>query len=182
MALSAIQNAIVQAALSAGVDPGIALGVAKVESGFNPGARGAAGEVGLFQLLPSTAASLGVDPTDPAQNIEGGVRYLAQLHSEFVTWEDALAAYNWGPGNVSNTDASGDYPASVQGYVNAVLSQASMFGSSVSNSPVTTSTAAVSAGPLLSSATLDAALPSTPVGYIGWTAGGLLLLWFALWD
>src|ERR1700690_3086870 len=100
--LSATQQQIVNAALAAGVDPAIALAVAQTESGFNQGAIGSSGEVGIFQLMPATAAGLGVNAYDLAGNIQGGIAYLGQMYSQFGNWNDALAAYNWGPANVMN--------------------------------------------------------------------------------
>ena len=70
------------------------------ESGWNPRARSPKGAMGLAQLMPGTARALGVDPTDPEQNLEGGARYLATQYREFRSWPLALAAYNAGPGAV----------------------------------------------------------------------------------
>lgn len=58
------------------------------------------GAVGLGQLMPDTARALGVDPTDPAQNLAGSARYLLEQYVTFGSWELALAAYNAGPGTV----------------------------------------------------------------------------------
>lgn len=79
-----IQDLIRQEAASAGVPPELALAVAEQESGFNPTVSGptlpsGARAIGTFQLLPATAQGLGVDPNDPHQNIQGGVKYLRQL-------------------------------------------------------------------------------------------------------
>lgn len=113
-----IQSQIVQAANQQGVPAALALAIANQESGFNQGARGAAGEVGVFQLLPSTAAGLGVNPYDLSQNIAGGIAYISQMLAQFGgNVAMAVAAYNAGPGAVS----SGRIPASTQSYVANVL-------------------------------------------------------------
>ena len=71
---------IEQTARAYGVDPALALGVARQESGFNAAAvNPKSGAMGLFQLMPGTASQLGVDPSDPVQNVYGGIRYLKQL-------------------------------------------------------------------------------------------------------
>lgn len=77
----------------------------KAESGFDPNAVSSAGAMGIMQLMPATAANLGVtDPFDPKQNIMGGAKYLAELLRTFGAYSDgvrlAVAAYNAGPGAV----------------------------------------------------------------------------------
>jgi soluble lytic murein transglycosylase-like protein len=67
------------------------------ESGWNSGAVSPKGATGLAQLMPATAAHLGVDIGDPKQNLEGGARYLRQMYNRFGSWRLALAAYNAGP-------------------------------------------------------------------------------------
>ena len=90
------------------------------ESNFNQSAVSPAGAIGLGQLMPGTAAGLGVDPHDPAQNIQGAGMYLRQMLNQFGgDWDKALAAYNWGPGNVSRLGL-GQAPQETRNYVAAL--------------------------------------------------------------
>jgi soluble lytic murein transglycosylase-like protein len=148
-----------QAATQFGVPPALAIAVANQESGGNQYdssgnvLTSSAGALGVMQLMPATAASLGVDPTDTAQNIDGGVRYLAQLLQEFDGNQTlALAAYNWGPGNVSKNGTE-NWPEETVNYVSSILSA---IGGSDSGT----------AG----------AIPST-TGLIAITIAGALVLW-----
>ncbi len=113
---STTQDLIRQAAIRYGVDPALALAVAQQESGFDQSARGSAGEVGVFQLMPATASDLGVNPYDLSQNVDGGVRYLAHQLATFGDTQTALVAYNAGPGNVNRgtiPERAWDYAVSV---------------------------------------------------------------------
>lgn len=84
-----------------GLDPALLAGVAKVESGYNARARSGAGAEGLMQLMPGTARSLGVDPFNPAEAIDGAARMLkSNLHQFGGSLPLALAAYNAGAGAV----------------------------------------------------------------------------------
>ncbi|MCA0872066.1 lytic transglycosylase domain-containing protein [Seohaeicola saemankumensis] len=71
------------------------------ESNWNPRAKSNKGALGLAQLMPATAKSLGVDPKDPYENLDGGARYLSTQYRKFKSWRLALAAYNAGPEAVS---------------------------------------------------------------------------------
>ena len=82
--------------------PNLVKAVIAVESSGKRGQVSSKGARGLMQIMPATAKELGIDPTDPEQNIEGGSRYLQTLINKFNDVELALAAYNWGQGNIAN--------------------------------------------------------------------------------
>lgn len=112
----AIANA---AARAHGVDPALVLAIIWVESRGNALAVSPKGARGLMQLMPATAKDLGVDALDPAQNVDGGTRYIKRLLAKYGDERRALAAYNWGPGNVDRT--GGKLPEQVETYVQRVL-------------------------------------------------------------
>ena len=89
------------AARKYGVPEDLFLRLVQQESGWNPRARSHKGATGLAQLMPGTAAKLGVNPHDPVQNLQGGARYLRMMYNQFGNWKLALAAYNAGPGAVA---------------------------------------------------------------------------------
>ena len=119
---------ITAAAKKYGIDPALLAGLVKQESGFNPSAGSPAGARGLTQLMPATAAGLGVSNVlDPAQNLDGGAKYLRQQLDAFggdVT--RALAAYNAGPGAVQRYGGVPPY-AETQNYVRAVQANAAAY-------------------------------------------------------
>ncbi len=108
------------AARKHGVPEELFLRLVQQESGWNPGAVSNKGATGLAQLMPGTAARLGVDPTVPEQNLEGGARYLRMMYDKFGSWRLALAAYNAGPGAVEKYDGIPPY-TETKNYVVAIL-------------------------------------------------------------
>lgn len=105
-----------------GVDPKLAVAVAKTESEFSPSVVSSAGAIGVMQLMPDTARGLGVkDPYDARQNVDGGVRYLKQMLDAFDgDVKKAVAAYNAGPQAVRSYGGVPPY-AETQNYVKKVL-------------------------------------------------------------
>lgn len=93
-------GAVDAAAARAGIDGRFFAALVWTESAFRADARSPVGAIGLAQLMPGTAADLGVDPTDPIENLVGGARYLRQQLGRFSDLRLALAAYNAGPGRV----------------------------------------------------------------------------------
>ncbi len=126
---------ITAAAQANGLDPALLAGLIKQESGFNPTAGSPAGARGLAQLMPGTAAGLGVtNVLDPVQSINGGAKYLKQQLDAFGgDTARALAAYNAGPGAVQRFGGIPPY-AETQNYVRAVQANAATFRSSVPSS------------------------------------------------
>ena len=103
------------------VDPKLVSAVAEVESGGRQDAVSDAGAIGVMQLMPGTAAELGVNPYDMKSNVEGGTKYLSELLGTFGgDVRKAVAAYNAG---ASAVKAYGGVPpyAETQDYVNRVL-------------------------------------------------------------
>ena len=121
---------VTSAAQRYGIDPALLHGLIQQESGFDPAATSGAGALGLTQLMPGTASSLGVsDPLDPAQSIDGGARYLRQQLDAFGGDPSlALAAYNAGPGAVSRYGGVPPY-AETQAYVQKVTGYADAYRS-----------------------------------------------------
>ena len=124
--MSSVQQQIIDTANQYGVDPNLALAVAQQESGFRQNATSSAGAIGVFQLMPSTAAELGVNPYDVNGNIVGGIAYLKQkLDANGGDPTLALAAYNAGQANVDKYGGVPPFPET-QDYVDKVMANANL--------------------------------------------------------
>ena len=113
--------ALTQAAAAANVSPTLLAALIWQESRWNAQAVSPKGAMGLAQLMPATARTLGVNPADPIANLNGGARYLRYLLDQFDgNVEKALAAYNAGPGRVRS---AGGIPAiaETQNYVTSIV-------------------------------------------------------------
>jgi hypothetical protein len=124
-----INQSYVQLATAAasryGLPTGLVNGVLAVESDGNPNAVSDAGAMGLMQLMPGTAQSLGVtDPFDPAQSVQGGAKYLSHLLAQFPTsWEHVLVAYRNGAGYVHDHLDPSSWSEGARSYVRKVFSR-----------------------------------------------------------
>lgn len=110
-----VKAIIVKHSVELGIEPALALSIAKMESKFKHNLRSPYGAVGVFQLMPSTAKTLGVNPYYLSDNIKGGLMYYKMLYKMFGSTELALAAYNAGPVAVKrNKNIS-------KGFVNSIM-------------------------------------------------------------
>ena len=107
-----------------GVDPELARRIALKESKFDPKAISPSGAIGIMQLMPKTAAGLGVDPYNPEENIKGGVKYYSEMSKKYGPVM-GLAAYNWGPGNVEQYLAGKkEMPGETRNYLDSLAQYA----------------------------------------------------------
>ena len=117
----AVETLLANASAAHGVSLDLARAVAWHESRFRPDVVSAKGAVGVMQLMPATARFLGVDPYDPAANIEGGVSFLGQLLRRYDgDLVRTLAAYDAGPGAVARFGGVPPF-RETQAYVAAIL-------------------------------------------------------------
>ena len=119
-----IAQAILYASDLYQIDPLLVTAVMEQESGFQLSVTSSAGAIGLMQLMPGTADSIGVNPYDPAQNVIGGVAHLRTLLDSFGSWgeygvTDAIAAYNAGGQAVIDNGGVPNYSETI-GYVRSI--------------------------------------------------------------
>jgi hypothetical protein len=107
-----------------GIRPELLAAALYTESNFDPNAKSPAGAIGIGQFMPQTAASLGIDPHDPDQSIDGMAKLLSQYEQQFGSESLALAAYNAGPGAVQDAGNSIPNISETQSYVSKILALA----------------------------------------------------------
>ena len=115
-----VKELIVKHAKEMGIEPALALSIAKTESGFNHSTKSRYGAVGVFQLMPRTANKMGFNPYKVSDNIKGGITYYKMMYKMFGSVELALAAYNAGPGAVDKYGTVPPY-GETQNYVKSIL-------------------------------------------------------------
>lgn len=104
---------------------GLLVRVAYQESRFRPeiingSLQSGAGAIGIMQIVPKWHPD--VNPYDPFDSIDYAAKYLRRLHNQFGSWELALAAYNWGPGNVGKSPYFDEWPKETRDYVTQISS------------------------------------------------------------
>ncbi len=118
----ALKKLAAEAAVKYGLDPNLFDAVIQTESGFNPNSGSGKGAIGLSQLMPGTARSLGADPYEPMQNLEAGAKYLKEQMDHYGNLQLALAAYNAGPGAVAKAHGIPPFKET-QSYIKRVLAE-----------------------------------------------------------
>lgn len=156
-----------QTAQKYGVDPNLAQAVMFQESNSNPNAVSPKGASGLMQLMPDTAKELGVDPRDPIQNIDGGVRYLKKQIDAYGV-PGGLAAYNAGAGRLQQSGYNfNNLPAETRDYVPNIMNRAALIaqgGGRMSETPSYDMNAYMSAFDKAKAAKDDAAVQEIGAG------------------
>lgn len=130
---AALRPVFASAAARHGLPAGLLEAVAYRESRFRPDiingdVRSSAGAVGIMQILPRWHPEVGeAGALDPATAIPYAAKYLRQLFEQFGSWRLALAAYNWGPGNLRTWQAKGgNWPAETRTYVDEITRNAGL--------------------------------------------------------
>lgn len=116
-----VKETIIKHSMEMGVDPALALSIAKKESGFRHELRSPHGAVGVFQLLPSTASRIGFNPYYLSENVKAGLTYYKMMYKMFGSTELALAAYNAGPGNVKKYGGQIPPYSETRRFVNVIM-------------------------------------------------------------
>lgn len=115
-----VKDTIVKHSVEMGVDPALALSIAKAESGYKHHTKSPCGAVGVFQLMPATAKNMGLNPYHLSDNIKGGLMYYKMLYKMLGSTELALAAYHTGPAYVLKNKRPA--PCS-KSYVSSIMSE-----------------------------------------------------------
>jgi soluble lytic murein transglycosylase-like protein len=118
-------EAIAQAEARYGLPKNLLARQLQQESGYKPEIisgkqKSAAGAIGIAQFMPATAKDFGIDPTNPWQSIDAAGKYMKQLYNRFGAWDLALAAYNWGLGNLGKKGID-KAPAETRNYFTKIL-------------------------------------------------------------
>lgn len=120
----AYRSQLTAAALRWGIPPALLAAQLNQESGFNPSAVSPDGALGIAQFMPGTAKSLGIDPLDPSEAIDGMAKLMSTYHDRYGSWEKALYAYHGGPGVVDSPGPnSRQYAQKILGKVGGLLSE-----------------------------------------------------------
>jgi soluble lytic murein transglycosylase-like protein len=190
-----IADQIAAEAQAQGLNPALAIEVASAESNLNPNIPDSpAGAIGLFQLEPATAAALGVDPRDPAQNMHGGIVYLRSLLARFGgNVASAVAAYNAGETVVADylagTNKSGKNPnrrttpngippfAETQNYVAKILRGLAQYQPALTPASVANGVQAAATQLFATAPTADEVSPGLKVALL--TVGAIGVYWLA---
>jgi hypothetical protein len=143
-------------------------------------ADGSPGALGLFQLMPATAAGLNVDPNAAAGNIQGGLTLLQQLYSQYGNWTEALEAYNQGSGSLAAQIAAGQTPVSA-GYASTILNQAGIASSLGTSPDSSTSSDSSLSSASDSSDVLDSLSSDTGLSDTTLAIGAAILVALGLW-
>jgi hypothetical protein len=173
--------------------PSLVLALVNTESGGNQTCAGtgsscspagtlqsSAGALGLFQLMPATAAGLNVNPDDASQNIQGGLTLLQQLYSQYGNWTQALEAYNQGSGSLAAQIAAGQTPVSA-GYASTILNQAGIASSLGTSPDSSTSSDSSLSSASDSSDVLDSLSSDTGLSDTTLAIGAAILVALGLW-
>ncbi len=119
------RSIITRSAEARGVPPDLLARLLAQESAYRPDVidgrtRSSAGAAGIAQFMPATARQFGIDPLNPDQAIPAAAQYLRQLFDRFGSWSMALAAYNWGQGNLARRGFE-NAPAETRAYVDSII-------------------------------------------------------------